>query len=313
LTLPEIPFLKGFMREAPACVQAGPVAAGDHFIAAIQALQGLDRAHRLSWLRESLRERSIPFSVEPLSIITSPMGEPEVRLRGANLVVTVNPGHPEVVVGAHYDAVTLPDGRPGPGASDNASGCSVLLELAAAFHENPPPGRTLRFVFFDLEEQGLRGSKAYAAAHIFFQREPVIAMLSIDVAAYGDTLVFGPMEEGNDALGERLEKSARSRGFKTMFSRCSPPSDDVHFRRAGVPALSLMSLPGAEARAVEELFCRLDGLSDERRKELLAREADRLPRLERLIHGDRDTCENVQPEAPRRVFAFVEGFLRGPG
>ncbi|BCL35058.1 M20/M25/M40 family metallo-hydrolase [Nostoc sp. MS1] len=60
-----------------------------------------------------------------------------------------------ILVGAHYDTV------PGsPGADDNASGVAVLLEIAKLFASHPTP-RTLQLAFFDSEETGLLGSKAF--------------------------------------------------------------------------------------------------------------------------------------------------------
>jgi hypothetical protein len=63
-----------------------------------------------------------------------------------------------VLVGAHYDAV--PGTR---GADDNATGVAAALEIARIFAERETPG-TLRIVLFDAEEQGLLGSRAYAAS-----------------------------------------------------------------------------------------------------------------------------------------------------
>ena len=63
---------------------------------------------------------------------------------------------PIILIGAHYDSV------PGsPGADDNASGTAVLLELARLLSEEPPQG-PVWLVAFDLEECGMRGSKALA-------------------------------------------------------------------------------------------------------------------------------------------------------
>lgn len=61
-----------------------------------------------------------------------------------------------VLLGAHYDTV------PGtPGADDNASGVAVVLEAARLLRERPT-ARTLRLAFFDREERGMLGSRAYA-------------------------------------------------------------------------------------------------------------------------------------------------------
>ncbi len=62
-----------------------------------------------------------------------------------------------IIVAAHYDTV------PGsPGADDNASGVATLLEIARIF-SNLSTLQTLKLVFFDAEEIGLRGSLAFTA------------------------------------------------------------------------------------------------------------------------------------------------------
>lgn len=60
-----------------------------------------------------------------------------------------------ILVGAHYDTVAI-----SPGADDNATGVAVLLEIARLFASRPTP-RTLQLLFFDKEEAGLLGSKAF--------------------------------------------------------------------------------------------------------------------------------------------------------
>ena len=60
-----------------------------------------------------------------------------------------------ILVGAHYDTVYI-----SPGADDNASGVAVVLEIARLLGSRPTP-RTLQLAFFDKEEAGLLGSKAF--------------------------------------------------------------------------------------------------------------------------------------------------------
>ncbi|HLJ34309.1 MAG TPA: M28 family peptidase, partial [Ktedonobacteraceae bacterium] len=78
-----------------------------------------------------------------------------------NVEVTV-PGafHPEqvVVIGCHYDGEAVST----QSANDDASGCAIELGVAKALgaywhSHNAYPSRTLRFVIFDAEEQGLFG------------------------------------------------------------------------------------------------------------------------------------------------------------
>lgn len=62
-----------------------------------------------------------------------------------------------IVVGAHFDAVPL-----APGADDNGSGTAALLELARSIQAMRVSGwthaKTIRLIFFNLEEVGLVGS-----------------------------------------------------------------------------------------------------------------------------------------------------------
>lgn len=71
------------------------------------------------------------------------------------------------IVGAHFDSIGLrtPNWNsqtdPAPGADDNASGTSVVLELARVLSQERF-AHTLRFITFSGEEQGLWGSAHYA-------------------------------------------------------------------------------------------------------------------------------------------------------
>jgi Zn-dependent M28 family amino/carboxypeptidase len=64
---------------------------------------------------------------------------------------------PLLVVGAHYDTV-----RDTPGADDNASGVAGLLGLAGLLAHRPP-GRTVRFAAFALEEPPVYRSSRMAS------------------------------------------------------------------------------------------------------------------------------------------------------
>ena len=68
------------------------------------------------------------------------------------------------IVGGHHDSYS--SGDPlifAPGADDNASGTSAVLEIARVLKEkNYQPESTIRFITFGAEEYGLWGSKNYA-------------------------------------------------------------------------------------------------------------------------------------------------------
>src|SRR6185295_12315510 len=66
-----------------------------------------------------------------------------------------------VILGAHLDSWDL-----GTGTTDNGTGSMVVLEAARAIAQSGlKPKRTIRFILFSGEEQGLLGSRAYAESH----------------------------------------------------------------------------------------------------------------------------------------------------
>ncbi|MFZ0878808.1 MAG: M20/M25/M40 family metallo-hydrolase [Candidatus Acidiferrales bacterium] len=66
-----------------------------------------------------------------------------------------------VLLGAHLDSWEL-----GTGALDNGSGAAMVIDAARVIHASGTiPRRSIRFVLFTGEEQGMLGSWAYAKAH----------------------------------------------------------------------------------------------------------------------------------------------------
>lgn len=71
-----------------------------------------------------------------------------------------------IIIGAHYDHIGLISGGEDTianGANDNASGTSVVLELARYFGAANTNKRSIIFALFTAEEKGLLGSKDLAA------------------------------------------------------------------------------------------------------------------------------------------------------
>jgi hypothetical protein len=91
-----------------------------------------------------------------------------------------------VLVTAHLD--DMPATGNAPGADDNASGCAAAL-LAADILKRYRFDRTLRFVFFTGEEQGLLGSEAYARS---IADQDIVGVFNMDMIAY-NTLESSPV------------------------------------------------------------------------------------------------------------------------
>lgn len=72
--------------------------------------------------------------------------------------------HEFIVIGVHHDHLGASLGEVFAGADDNASGVSMMLEVARQISQMPvKPKRSIAFVGFDLEEQMLWGSRWFAA------------------------------------------------------------------------------------------------------------------------------------------------------
>lgn len=87
-----------------------------------------------------------------------------------------------VIVGAHRDSW-------GPGAVDNGTGSSVVLEVARVLGEARArgwqPRRTLVLATWDAEEWGLVGSTEWVEQYARLLRERAVAYLNLDVVASG--------------------------------------------------------------------------------------------------------------------------------
>ena len=88
-----------------------------------------------------------------------------------------------VLVTAHLD--DMPSSGRAPGADDNASG-SVGVLIAAEVMASQYFEKTLRFVFFTGEEQGLLGSEAYAAM-VAANGDNIVAVYNMDMIAWDGT------------------------------------------------------------------------------------------------------------------------------
>ncbi len=85
---------------------------------------------------------------------------------GANIVARIpgkNSSGPVLVLSAHYDHLGVRNGEVFNGADDDASGCVALLTIAERLLREPPEHDVI-LAFFDAEESGMVGSKAFVNA-----------------------------------------------------------------------------------------------------------------------------------------------------
>jgi Zn-dependent M28 family amino/carboxypeptidase len=153
-----------------------------------------------------------------------------------------------IVLSAHLDHVGVGDAVDGDrvynGAMDNASGIATLLETARRYKDAPAPKRSVVFVAVTAEEQGLLGSR-YFAAYPTVPRSSMVANVNVDMflPLYPMRSVIGLGAEESD-LGDDLQRAAAAAGVPVVADpepgrRSFIRSDQYSFIRAGIPALSL--------------------------------------------------------------------------
>lgn len=138
-----------------------------------------------------------------------------------------------VIIGGHLDSWDL-----GTGATDNGTGAMAVLAAARALQKaEVKPKRTIRFVLFTGEEQGLNGSRAYVKAHK--DELGKISGVLIHDSGTGKVLTVGLM--GNYAARETVDRvvnplaRAKDIGLMEPTLRTEGGSDHVPFDEAGVP------------------------------------------------------------------------------
>lgn len=191
--------------------------------------------------------RSNPAAPSPAfeTNVTVRMSLPLTAVReveGVNVVGLLRGSDPDlskraVLVGGHLDGVgTDPDGTVFAGANDNASGPAVTIEVARALAARRTElQRSIVFVAFAGEEEGLLGSEAYAArmASSPGRVESLVAYLNLDViGCCGNTL---EASDESAALVERLRAAARRLGISFQSIR-GGGSDQTTFAKRGVPS-----------------------------------------------------------------------------
>ncbi len=186
-----------------------------------------------------------------------------------------------VVVGGHYDSV--PGVR---GASDNAGGTAMTMELARVFREKGSK-RTLRFVAWGSEEMGLDGSNLYAKklkeankedrekdddAETELGRHRLCVNLDVHGAMIGTNAA---MVLGNPMLTNSVKLLSKETGIVFEVKEGVYSSDGTPLSAVGIPSVS---------------FSRRSG-------------------IDIMMHSVEDTIEYLSPDALELQGRFIEEWM----
>ncbi|MFQ5677337.1 MAG: M28 family peptidase, partial [bacterium] len=189
-------------------------------------------------------------------------GVQRIKKTGRNVIgllpaTTPKKSDEAIIIGAHYDHIGFgeigslarkgEEGQIHNGADDNASGTSVVLELAAALsklQEEKPQAfnRNLVFALWSGEELGLIGS-AFYAEHPSFPIDKTIAYLNFDMVGRlrKNKLILQGL--GSSTVWTKLlEKRNVVAGFSlTLQEDPYLPTDATSFYTKGIPILAFFT------------------------------------------------------------------------
>ncbi len=142
-----------------------------------------------------------------------------------------------VIIGAHLDHVGSQAGLLFPGANDNASGSAAVLEIAEAYVKGGvEPKRSVLFVLFAGEEQGLNGSK-YFVDNWKYGYNKITAMINLDCVGYGDSIQVGNGKSAPNLWS--IAKQIDETSFNSMVTRTwsGGGADATPFYEREIPCL----------------------------------------------------------------------------
>ncbi len=149
-----------------------------------------------------------------------------------------------VMIGAHLDSW-----QGGTGATDNAAGCAVMIEVLRILKTlNLPMDRTVRMALWSGEEEGLLGSRAYVTEHFANREDMKLKPEHAKLAGYfnvdnGSGKIRGVYLQGNDAMRPVFEewfKPFQDLGAGTISIRNTTGTDHTTFDAVGLPGFQFI-------------------------------------------------------------------------
>ncbi|MEP6600461.1 MAG: M28 family peptidase [Nitrospirota bacterium] len=184
-------------------------------------------------------------SGETGSRITLAMEQYHVTGAAANVLGFWSGSDPElhnetIILGAHYDHFGIQGGIVFPGADDNASGTAVILEVARVLSASGiRTKRSILFIAFAGEEQGLLGSKFYTM-HPLAPLHLTRSMINVDHAGAGDGKITVGLSRIEKSQAQMAAERAGLRDEIELFG-LFPGGDHVPFSEAGVSTAAIVS------------------------------------------------------------------------
>lgn len=216
---------------------------GDSVVADMFTGTGKTHSETVEKIKKNLKPQSF-YTGKTVSIKNITKHHPEGL--GSNVIGIIEGSDPDlknevIILGAHLDHLGYSWDLM-PGANDNASGVAVLMEVAKALKEyNIALKRSILFISFGAEEQGIYGAKVYLE-NPSFEIDKTLGLINLDAVGVGDKIsalagknfpeLFKPLADANEKYVHRTMRD-------TEFLNISRPRlDAARFMSAGIPIVS---------------------------------------------------------------------------
>lgn len=236
-----------------------------------------------------------------------------------------------IVIGAHYDhlgkggrsSLAINSTEIHHGADDNASGVSAMLELARLFAKEKKNKRTLVFIAFGGEEEGLLGSKFYVNDPAFPLAKTVV-MINLDMVGRlnQDKLTIGGIGTASewknlittksDKLATRFINNAENQ--KGSYFKLSNPISEEDAKKLieakkAVPIMSNGTLKAiSETSSLFQLSLNEDGFGPSDHSSFYSKQIPVLfffTGTHSDYHKPTDTADKINYEGLLRITNFV--------
>jgi Zn-dependent M28 family amino/carboxypeptidase len=203
----------------------------------IQELEMLSDQQRFRRVREYLNEWEVDHRIQ--------------RYGSGNNIWVPSQKRPYVGISSHFDTVPL-----SPGANDNASALAVSLALLQRYIARPFKRIGLQFFFFDEEEKGLLGSKAFVEAENTYG---MMGLINMELVGSGNQFALWPLDASSESkvleaieiAGRKLQVPTHRIGSLIMHS-----ADHLPFRQEGLgdAAFTISCISGQDVAVAEHYF-----------------------------------------------------------
>lgn len=226
-----------------------------------------------------------------------------------------------IVIGAHYDHLGYGGDKSGSrrpyinaihnGADDNASGVSILIELAKLLSKSNINKRSILFVAFGAEEMGLIGSKYFVNSNLI-PMEKIQIMINMDMVGKlnEEKILNVSGTQTGIGLEKKLNKAFNLYGIQSTFnSQGYGPSDHSSFYVNDVPVLFFFTGGHSDYHTPEDDYEKLNYNGMEIIKNLLFSLINTFDQSDKIVFQEAGPKEQKRPSRFKVTLGIMPDYV----